>query len=122
MMRGRAPNAFAAGAPAKLAERLAMLQEAVGGLPAVKVTSVEPRFLVHWAQRVAAGFTLRGIPNVADYGHGRGMRYVNAELAAGILAVFLLPPREDAELSSSFVEGLVGPTSRLTPPPPGDYA
>src|SRR4051812_48010248 len=37
------------------------------------------------------------------------MRYVNAELDAKIRSIFLIPPRELVEVSSSFVKGLVGP-------------
>ena len=44
-----------------------------------------------------------------DYQYERGMRYVNAELDARVRTVFLIPPRELVEVSSSFVKGLVGP-------------
>ena len=37
------------------------------------------------------------------------MRNVNGDLAPKITTVFLMPPREIAEVSSSFVKGLVGP-------------
>lgn len=92
-----------------LDERLAMLREAAHGFPNVVVASFENLFLVHYARHVGAGFILRGIRNEDDYTYERGMRYVNAELAQGILTVFLIPPREYAEISSSFVKGLVGP-------------
>jgi pantetheine-phosphate adenylyltransferase len=105
-----------------LEERLAMLREATAGFPNVEVASFENLFLVHYAQRAGAGFILRGIRNEDDYAYERGMRYVNAELGAGILSVFLMPPREYAEVSSSFVKGLVGPegwqqvVARYVPP------
>ena len=37
------------------------------------------------------------------------MRHVNADIAPEISTVFLMPPREISEVSSSFVKGLVGP-------------
>jgi pantetheine-phosphate adenylyltransferase len=37
------------------------------------------------------------------------MRNVNGDMAPEITTVFLMPPREIAEVSSSFVKGLVGP-------------
>ena len=44
------------------------------------------------AQRVGARYILRRIRNEDDYTYKRGMQYVNAELAPGVLAVFLMPP------------------------------
>jgi pantetheine-phosphate adenylyltransferase len=92
-----------------LEERLAMLKEAIGGFPNVRIASYENLFLVHYAEQVGASFILRGIRNEQDYGYERGMRYVNAELDGEIRSVFLIPPRELVEVSSSFVKGLVGP-------------
>ena len=37
------------------------------------------------------------------------MRHVNADLAPNITTIFLMPPRDMAEVSSSMVMGLVGP-------------
>jgi phosphopantetheine adenylyltransferase len=49
------------------------------------------------------------VRNEQDYGYERGMRYINAEFDAAVQTVFLIPPRELIEVSSSFVKGLVGP-------------
>ncbi|HEX4792830.1 MAG TPA: pantetheine-phosphate adenylyltransferase [Humisphaera sp.] len=92
-----------------LEERLQMLREAAVSLANVTVASFENMFLVNYAREIGATFILRGIRNEQDYGYERGMRYVNAEFNAEILTVFLMPPREYAEISSSFVKGLVGP-------------
>ena len=37
------------------------------------------------------------------------MRHINSDMAPDINTVFLMPPREMAELSSSMVMGMVGP-------------
>ncbi len=37
------------------------------------------------------------------------MRNINGDLDPGIVSVFLMPPRDIAEVSSSMVKGLVGP-------------
>lgn len=92
-----------------LEDRLAMLREVCAGFANVRIASYENMFLVHYAEQVGAGFILRGIRNEQDYGYERGMRYVNAELDARVRSVFLIPPRELVEVSSSFVKGLVGP-------------
>lgn len=92
-----------------LPDRLAMLREVTAHCPNVTVSSFENLFLVHYAQQVKADFILRGIRNENDYQYERGMRNINAEFDDAIKTVFLMPPRDLAELSSSFVKGLVGP-------------
>ena len=37
------------------------------------------------------------------------MRHINSDLAPEITTVFLMPPRDIAELSSSMVKSLIGP-------------
>ena len=37
------------------------------------------------------------------------MRNLNGDLDSGICTVFLIPPRDIAEVSSSMVRGLIGP-------------
>ena len=93
----------------ELNDRMEMLRATVAPFANVKVTSFEHMFLVNYAKQVEAGFILRGIRNEQDYGYERGMRYINAELNSDVHTVFLMPPREFAEISSSFVKGLVGP-------------
>lgn len=90
-----------------LAERLSMLKESLVGLATVEV--FEHRYLVEYARSIGATHILRGIRTETDYEYERGMRYVNADLDPKISTVFLMPPREIAEVSSSLVKGLVGP-------------
>jgi len=92
-----------------LTERMEMLSDAIAPFPNVQISSFENLFLVNFAQQIGASFILRGIRNEQDYSYERGMRYVNAEFNPEILTVFLMPPRQYAEVSSSFVKGLVGP-------------
>lgn len=90
-------------------QRLEMLRESVASFSNVSIASYENMFLVNYAKQVGANIILRGIRNEQDYTYERGMRYVNAELDPSITTLFLMPPREYAEISSSFVKGLVGP-------------
>lgn len=92
-----------------LDDRLAMLRETTAGRPNVRVASYENMFLVRYARAIGASWILRGVRNEQDYAYERGMRYVNAELDNDVRTVFLVPPRELVEVSSSFVKGLVGP-------------
>ncbi|EGC63914.1 pantetheine-phosphate adenylyltransferase [Neisseria meningitidis 961-5945] len=52
---------------------------------------------------------MRGIRSASDYEYERSMRHINSDLAPEISTVFLMPPREIAEVSSTMVKGLVGP-------------
>lgn len=107
----------------RLEDRLALLRACTNGLKNVFVTSFENQFLVHYARSVGARYILRGIRNERDYSFEREMRYINSDLAPEIITVFLMPPREVADVSSSFVRGLIGPVgwqdvvSRFVPAP-----
>jgi pantetheine-phosphate adenylyltransferase len=90
-------------------DRLQMIRDATSDLRNVRIASYENMFLVKYARKVDAPFIVRGIRNEVDYGFERGMRHVNGELSAEILTVFLMPPRDLSEISSSFVKGLIGP-------------
>ena len=92
-----------------LADRLRLLRACTEGLPNVSVTSFENQFLVNFARSIRAQYIVRGIRNEHDYAREREMRYINADLAPEVTTVLLMPPREIAEVSSSFVRGLIGP-------------
>ena len=92
-----------------LEERLRMIREAVCPRDRVTVDSFENQFLVNYADSVDAQYILRGIRTPQDYEFERGMRQINGDLRSGITTVFLMPPREIAELSSSMIKGLIGP-------------
>jgi pantetheine-phosphate adenylyltransferase len=57
-----------------------------------------------------AKYVLRGIRSSSDYEYERVMRHINADMAPEITTVFLMPPRDIAELSSSMIKSLTGPT------------
>lgn len=90
-------------------ERVEMLREITHDLPNVTVHSYTNQFLVRYAESVGATFVLRGIRSAADFEYERAMRHINSDHAPQITTVFLIPPRDIAEVSSSFVKGLVGP-------------
>jgi pantetheine-phosphate adenylyltransferase len=93
-----------------LEERLAMLRESTAAFSNVSVASFSNRYLIHYAQLIGATHILRGIRTESDYEFERTMRNINGDLDAGICTVFLMPPRGIAEVSSSMVRGLIGPT------------
>ena len=89
-------------------ERLEMLRACARGLPNLTVDSFESQLLVRYAESKGADYILRGIRSEEDYRFEQPMRNVNEDLAPEITTVFLIPPREICEISSSFVKGLVG--------------
>ncbi len=92
-----------------LEERLALLRDASKPFPTVRVDRFEGQYLVHFARAAQAGYILRGIRTEGDYEFERTMRHINDDLDSSVTTVFLMPPRGIAEISSSFVKGLVGP-------------
>ena len=92
-----------------LEERLKLLKESVKDLDNVKIDTFENRFLIKYAEEMGCKYILRGIRNESDYEFERTMRNVNGDLNPEISTIFLMPTRQIAEVSSSFVKGLVGP-------------
>ncbi len=92
-----------------LEERLDLLDETTSQFDNVAVASYENQFLVTYARGMEADYIVRGIRTQTDYEFERRMRYINSDLDNSITTIFLMPPREIAEISSSFIKGLVGP-------------
>lgn len=74
----------------------------------MKVVLGERELLVKYADRVNADFLIRGIRNTADYTYEADMEAINKDIASDIETVFLMPPRNLSQISSSTVRGLVG--------------
>jgi len=106
-----------------LDERLAMLRDSTRHLLGVHLTSFGNRFLIDYAQEIGTTHILRGMRSPADFEFERVMRNINGDLNPNITTVFLMPPRDIAEVSSSMVRGLIGPKGWKTvvreyvPPP-----
>lgn len=90
-------------------DRLAMLKQTVSPFPNVETESFPFQYLINYAKSKRAQFILRGIRTISDYETERSMRYINADFDQQVTTVFLIPPRELVEVSSSMVKGLVGP-------------
>lgn len=93
-----------------LASRRRLLEQAVEHMGNIDVAQFENRYLVDFAAEVGADFILRGIRSEEDYEYERRMRHINGDMNPEINTVFLIPSREMAEVSSSFIKGLVGPS------------
>lgn len=89
-------------------ERLDLIKESTKHLNNIIIDTFGKQFLIKYAQEMNCRYIIRGIRSESDYEFERTMRNVNADLNSEISTVFLMPPREMAEISSSFVKGLVG--------------
>jgi pantetheine-phosphate adenylyltransferase len=69
----------------------------------------ESQYLVNYARSVGANYLIRGLRSEADFDYERVLRNINGDIDKGITTVFLMPPREIAEVSSSVVKSLIGP-------------
>ena len=91
-------------------ERLELLRASTGSLNGLEIAHFDNRYLVDYAKKMDAKYVLRGIRSPNDYEYERVMRHINADMAPDITTVFLMPPRDIAELSSSMIKSLTGPT------------
>lgn len=95
-----------------IAERVAILKECCAHLRNVEVRHFDGRYLVRVAADLGARYLLRGLRNAADFAYEQTIHNVNRDLARDLVrpvqTVFLITPRELAEVSSSTVRGMVG--------------
>lgn len=89
-------------------ERKFMLQSITEKFNNIKIKVIGNKFLVDFAKKTNANYIVRGIRNPEDYEFERKMRYINSDLYSDINTVFLIPPREYVEVSSSVVNSIIG--------------
>jgi pantetheine-phosphate adenylyltransferase len=91
-----------------LEERIGLLKESTQEYKNVEIDEYAGQFLIRYAESMGAQFILRGIRNPNDYEYEKALRHINSDVNPAINTIFLIPPREIAEVSSSIVKGLVG--------------
>ncbi len=90
-------------------QRRQLMLSLLGDMPDnVRLATVEKGFLVDFARKAGAGFLLRGIRNTTDFEYEKSMARMNARMESDIRSVFLMPPSELEEISSSMVKGFIG--------------
>lgn len=75
----------------------------------ISVDSFSNQYLIGYAVQVKAGFIVRGIRNMTDYEYEKSMLNVNRDMKKNVETIFLIPPKNLSEISSSLVKGLIGP-------------
>lgn len=103
-------------------ERLELLRASSVASERLTISRFDNRYLVDYARKKHALYVLRGIRSPHDYEYERVMRHINADMAPEVTTVFLMPPRDIAEVSSNMIKSLIGPkgweetVSRYVPP------
>jgi pantetheine-phosphate adenylyltransferase len=106
-----------------LSERLEFLKAIVKGFDNIETAAYENEFLANYARRVGATHILRGIRGAKDFEYEHTFRHINGDMNGDVTTVFLTPPRNLEEISSSTVLALIGPhgwrevVSKMVPAP-----
>jgi pantetheine-phosphate adenylyltransferase len=64
-------------------------------------------YTIKHAKKLEAQYLLRGIRTVSDFDYERALKLINNDIEKEVQTVFLMPPRDLAEISSSLVKGLI---------------
>ncbi len=90
-------------------ERARLLRAMADGVPGCVRVEVQQRgFLVDFARELGAQFLLRGVRNSVDLEYEKTMARMNSRMEPGLRSVFLMPPPELEDISSSLVRGFIG--------------
>ncbi len=94
-------------------ERLANIQELIDQENwsdcKVDVKIIKNQFLARFADSINASCLIRGIRSEADFSYEYAMAQANRALAPSIESIYLMPPPQLAQVSSSLVKSMVGP-------------
>ena len=93
-----------------LDERKEMIQKTIEyhGLRNVEITDYSGKFLIHYALKIGANYILRGIRNSTDFMFEQGIEQINGDVNSTIETIYVIPPPNLIQISSSMVKGLVG--------------
>lgn len=90
-------------------ERLTMLNVIASDFPNVVVEEIRDAYLVQFAVDHQADYLVRGIRNDHDLVYEQQMQFMNQKINGNVETVYLIPPGELANISSSMVKSLIGP-------------
>jgi pantetheine-phosphate adenylyltransferase len=101
-----------------LAERRAMITEALGGEPRLEVDAFQG-LLADYCQKRKATVVIRGLRALADFEYEFQSAHMNRRLAPDVETMFLMTSEESFYVSSSLVKEVAlmgGDVSRMVPP------
>ena len=101
-----------------LAERRAMITEALGGEPRLEVDAFQG-LLADYCRKRGATVVIRGLRALADFEYEFQSAHMNRRLAPDVETMFLMTSEESFYVSSSLVKEVAlmgGDVSRMVPP------
>jgi pantetheine-phosphate adenylyltransferase/dephospho-CoA kinase len=90
-------------------ERKEMVTQFCKSFSNVKVVVVESEYITQYAASIDATVLVRGIRNIQDFEYEKLIQHVNIGINDQIETLFLIPPHNKADISSSLVRSLIGP-------------
>lgn len=87
-------------------ERIAMLEEAAGGIPKVQIDSFNG-LTVDYVKKIGSGVILRGIRTVSDFEYEFQMALTNRTLAPDVETVFVMASQKYSFVSSRLIKETV---------------
>jgi pantetheine-phosphate adenylyltransferase len=91
-----------------LETRLNFIRKACSEFKNVEIQHYENKYLHTYLDECSAKYLIRGIRNEEDFHYEASWRHAMAKFNPDVTRLFLIPPRELLELSSSFVKSLLG--------------
>jgi pantetheine-phosphate adenylyltransferase len=91
-----------------VAQRQQLLTKVLGHLPNVEVILLSNDYVAQSAKTLQVDYLLRGIRNTTDYEYEKTIERVNLKINPQLQTIYLTPPAELSEISSSMVKSLVG--------------
>jgi pantetheine-phosphate adenylyltransferase len=91
-----------------LNERIAMLEDSLAGYSNITIDKFSGDFLVNYAKKINVNYIIRGIRNSQDYEFEKMLCHVNNDICIDIETLYMIAPREVAEISSSLIKGFIG--------------
>lgn len=75
----------------------------------IEVQVIGNQFLARVAESIGASCLIRGIRSEADFNYEYAMAQANRTIAENVEHIYLMPPPELAQISSSLVKSMIGP-------------
>jgi pantetheine-phosphate adenylyltransferase len=88
-------------------ERYNLLYQLTKTYPNIHIMDLSHDLIVDYAQKVGAKYLVRGLRNASDFEYEQRIQNVNTDINPLIKTIFLIPPRQYADISSNLVKGLM---------------
>lgn len=88
-------------------ERYELLHTLTKKYANIKIMDLSYDLIVDYAEKVGAGYLVRGLRNASDFEYEQRILHVNTDINDAIKTIFLIPPRQYTDISSNLIKGLM---------------